>query len=65
MAAAAGIAQHLEPAHDAGAEQMAIVQPVLGEHVILERLQVVLGEKLPGKEARADHGVGLAAATAA
>src|SRR6185437_336015 len=64
----AGAAGHLQSADNAVADEVAIVQPVLGENVVLEPVQVLLGEQLPGEEARpaqalepAAVGAGLAA----
>src|SRR5260370_20515737 len=54
FSAAARFARRGQAADDAGAEQIAIVQAVFCYDVIVERLQIVLGQQLSGKELRSN-----------
>src|SRR5260370_40264934 len=54
VAAAARFARRGQAADDARAEQIAIVQAVFCYDVIVERLQIALGQELSGKELRAN-----------
>src|SRR6185312_14470395 len=51
--AVAGVAPDLEPADDAGAVEVPVVQAVLRHHVRLLAVQLRLGQELAGEEARA------------
>src|SRR4029079_9115368 len=51
--AVAGVAPDLEPADDAGAVEVPVVQAVLRHHVRLRAVQLRLGQELAGEEARA------------
>jgi hypothetical protein len=55
---AARITGDFEPANDAGAKQVTVVQPVLLAHVVAQPLQVVFGQQLAGEETRPDNSLG-------
>ena len=47
-----GTARHLQPADDAVADEVAIVQLVLRDDVLVEPVEVLFGQQLSGEEAR-------------
>ena len=51
---------HLQPAGDALAEEVTVVEPVLADGVLGEQLQVFLGQELTGKEPWPHKTLGLA-----
>ena len=53
LARVARVARHVEAAHDAGAEHVAVGEPALGDRVVDRRLQVVLGQQHAAEEPRA------------